>query len=73
MKQMKLRYAGACQLCGASLPAGTEAIYESETKTVRCLECATETTETTSADLETPCDESLSTETGSRIIRPTRI
>jgi hypothetical protein len=47
MKKMRLRYAGACRLCGASLPAGTEAIYESETKTVRCLECATETPETT--------------------------
>jgi Fe-S cluster biogenesis protein NfuA len=63
MKQMRLRYAGACRLCGASLPAGTEAIYESETKTVRCLECATEATETT-PDLEPPCDESLSTGSG---------
>jgi hypothetical protein len=64
MKQMRLRYAGACRLCGASLPAGTEAIYESETKTIRCLECATEATQTTSPDLEPPCDESLSTESG---------
>jgi hypothetical protein len=29
-------------LCGASLPAGTKAIYESQTKTIRCLDCATE-------------------------------
>ncbi|GAA4044114.1 hypothetical protein GCM10023063_33370 [Arthrobacter methylotrophus] len=29
-------------MCDASLPAGTEAIYESETKTVRCLECVPE-------------------------------
>ncbi|GAA3318109.1 hypothetical protein GCM10017710_34910 [Arthrobacter ramosus] len=64
MKQMRLRYTGSCRLCGASLPAGTEAIYESETKTIRCLGCATETTETTSPDLEPPCDESLSTEPG---------
>jgi hypothetical protein len=64
MKQMRLRYAGACRLCGASLPAGTEAIYESETKTVRCLKCATETTETMSPDLEPPGEESLSTESG---------
>jgi hypothetical protein len=64
MKQMGLRCAGACRLCGASLLAGTEAIYESETKTIRCLECATEATETMSPNLEPPCDESLSTESG---------
>jgi DNA-directed RNA polymerase subunit RPC12/RpoP len=39
MKKMKLRYAGKCLECGASLPARSEAIYESETKTVRCLDC----------------------------------
>nr|WP_249336100.1 nuclease-related domain-containing protein [Sinomonas gamaensis] len=39
MKKMKLRYAGSCRECGASLPAGTEADYESETKAVRCLDC----------------------------------
>jgi hypothetical protein len=61
---MRLRYAGACRLCGAFLPAGTEAIYESETKTVRCLECATEATESMSSDLERPGDESLSNESG---------
>jgi Nuclease-related domain len=64
MKQMRLRYAGACRECGASLPAGTEAVYESETKTVRCLECATEATENMSPDLEPPGDESLATESG---------
>ncbi|WP_284982452.1 nuclease-related domain-containing protein [Arthrobacter sp. efr-133-TYG-118] len=64
MKQMRLRYAGACRLCGASLPAGSEAIYESETKTVRCLECATETTETTSTDLERADDELTANESG---------
>lgn len=52
MKQMRLRYAGACRLCGASLPAGTEAIYESETKTIRCLGCATGAAETMSPDLD---------------------
>lgn len=39
MKQMRLRYAGTCCLCGAELAARVEAIYESETKTVRCVEC----------------------------------
>jgi hypothetical protein len=64
MKQMRLRYAGVCRLCGASLPAGTEAIYESGTKTVRCLQCAIEATETMCPGLEPPCDESLSTGPG---------
>jgi hypothetical protein len=35
---MRLRYAGVCRLCGTSLPAKAEAIYERTTKTVRCLE-----------------------------------
>jgi hypothetical protein len=39
-KQMKLRYAGVCRLCGAELAARTEAIYERSTKTVRCLDCS---------------------------------
>ncbi len=64
MKQMRLRYAGACRLCGVSLPAGTEAIYESETKTVRCLECATEAKDSVPPDLEPPGDGSLSFESG---------
>lgn len=38
-KRMRLRYAGACRLCGTPLPAGTDAIYESESKTVRCVVC----------------------------------
>jgi len=64
MKQMRLRYAGACRLCGDSLPAGTVAIYESETKTVRCLECATEASVEPSPDLQLPSDESLSADSG---------
>lgn len=61
MKQMRLRYAGACRLCDASLPAGTEAIYESETKTVRCLECVREAK---FPDLEPPGEHSSPTESG---------
>ncbi len=34
---MRLRYAGACRVCGVELPARVEAIYERTTKTVRCL------------------------------------
>jgi hypothetical protein len=63
MKKMRLRYAGACRLCSDSVQAGTEAIYESDTKTVRCLECATETPET-APHLERVGYNSLSTESG---------
>ena len=38
-KRMKLRYAGACRICGTELPARAEAIYERTSKTVRCVEC----------------------------------
>jgi hypothetical protein len=58
MKQMTLRYAGRCRLCGTSLPVGTLAIYESETKSVRCVECAIE------PELEPPDDGSLPSESG---------
>ncbi|MFP3460069.1 nuclease-related domain-containing protein [Arthrobacter globiformis] len=65
MKQMNIRYAGACRLCGASLPVGTKAIYESETKTIRCLDCATKAPgEAIDPDLEPPRDALLSTEPG---------
>jgi hypothetical protein len=36
-KQMRLRYAGACRVCGVELPARSEAIYERRAKTVRCV------------------------------------
>lgn len=51
-------------MCGASLPAGTEAIYETESKTVRCLECPTEAAESTSHDLEPPCEALPANESG---------
>lgn len=38
-KTMRLRYAGACRRCGRSLSAGTRAVYERTTKTVRCVVC----------------------------------
>jgi len=34
---MRLRYAGACRVCGNDLPAQAEAIYEQSSKTVRCV------------------------------------
>lgn len=44
-KRMRLRYAGTCRLCGTPLDAGTDAVYEYGTRTVRCIQC-TATTET---------------------------
>lgn len=35
---MRLRYSGSCRVCGADLPARTEAVYEKATRTVRCLD-----------------------------------
>lgn len=60
---MRLRYAGACRLCGTSLPAGTEAIYESETKTVRCLKCPNGT-DSLSSDPEPAGAQPLPSESG---------
>lgn len=40
---MRLRYDGSCRLCGATLPAGREAVYERATKTVRCVACPSAT------------------------------
>jgi hypothetical protein len=34
---MRLRYAGACRICGVELPARSEAVYERSTKSVRCV------------------------------------
>ena len=36
-KRMRLRYAGTCRVCDTVLPAKTDAIYERETRSVRCL------------------------------------
>ncbi|GAA1928754.1 nuclease-related domain-containing protein [Nocardioides marmoribigeumensis] len=36
-KRMRLRYAGTCSECTATLPAGTQAIYDRVTRSVRCL------------------------------------
>jgi hypothetical protein len=41
-KQMRLRYAGSCSVCGGDLPAGVKAVYDRTSKTVRCLICVTD-------------------------------
>jgi hypothetical protein len=38
-RQLRLRYAGTCIRCGKSLPKGEEALYDSSTRTVRCIVC----------------------------------
>ena len=35
-KRMRLRYAGTCRVCEVDLPAGTPAVYDRTTRTVRC-------------------------------------
>ena len=60
---MRLRYAGTCGVCGTQLPARTEAIYDSETKSVLCLECAPEEPFPRPA-LEPSADEPSSTQSG---------
>jgi hypothetical protein len=42
---MRLRYAGTCWVCGAGIAANTQAVYERQTKTVRCIH----------HDMTTPC------------------
>lgn len=43
-KEMRLRYAGVCRLCGRDLPARAEAVYARSTRTVGCVECPTDMT-----------------------------
>ncbi|WP_234864842.1 nuclease-related domain-containing protein [Sinomonas albida] len=64
MKKMRLRYAGTCRVCAKSLPARAEAIYDSETRTVICLECANEVGEPPAADLESLSDVTSLAESG---------
>lgn len=64
MRQMRLRYAGACRQCGARIAAGTEAIYEGETKSIRCLVCATDRRVALTPVLEPTRDESTPIEPG---------
>lgn len=39
---MRLRYAGTCRLCTRQISAGEEAVYERDSKTVHCIDCAAE-------------------------------
>lgn len=39
-KRMRLRYAGTCRICSRDLPKGADAVYETGSRTVRCVTCA---------------------------------
>jgi hypothetical protein len=41
LKRLPLRYPGRCVACGLALATGAEALYDRETRTVRCVECPT--------------------------------
>ncbi len=47
---MRLRYAGVCRLCARELQAGADAVYEPDTKSVRCVDCAIEPTYPTASE-----------------------
>jgi nuclease-like protein len=38
-RHLRLRYTGECSQCGKSLPKGIEALYNSTSRTVRCIVC----------------------------------
>jgi hypothetical protein len=42
-RELRLRYDGRCRDCGASLPAGTRAWWDSGARTTRCVTCPTVT------------------------------
>jgi hypothetical protein len=41
-KEMNLRYAGTCALCGAQIPPGARAIYRTATRSIRHIDCEAE-------------------------------
>lgn len=55
---MRLRYAGTCRVCGVGIPERTQAVYERQTKTVRCLSHA----------MATPTESSPATDPGPAIV-----
>ncbi|MGN6132438.1 MAG: hypothetical protein ACTHOK_19050, partial [Nocardioidaceae bacterium] len=56
-KTMRLRYAGVCRCCGETVPAGTVAVYERSTKTVRCVGCPVGTESSPGAEAEAEAGE----------------
>jgi hypothetical protein len=53
-QEMRLRYAGTCAVCGVELGAGTWAVYEQSSKTVRCIRCPGQAAPDTGEDVGVP-------------------
>ena len=71
---MRLRYAGNCRLCGATLAAGQIAIYERSRKTVRCDEpCLKPPPESKTADADVPGRGEADTDTLNDAVQQTAI
>ena len=47
IKLMRLRYAGVCEICQVTLPAGAAAMYDRSRKKVRCQSCSGQPHEST--------------------------
>jgi len=60
-KAMCLRYAGQCRVCARELPAGSLAIYDRESRSLTCVDCAPEPS-TASPEIVTPIAAERSTE-----------
>ncbi len=58
-KTMRLRYAGRCRLCAAALAAGTTAVYDRATRTVRCVACRQDDAQDDAQDDSCPVGESV--------------
>ncbi|WP_282946511.1 nuclease-related domain-containing protein [Cellulomonas endometrii] len=61
---MRLRYAGTCDSCAVSVPAGTQAGYVRTTRTVRCLACLGGTLQSGSGDATDAASEPSPTNAG---------
>lgn len=53
-RTLKLRYSGACRVCGAALERGSRALYEPASRTVVCMSCIGTNAPTTPATATVP-------------------
>jgi hypothetical protein len=60
MKQMALRHAGACRVCGVELAAKAVAVYDFTAKNVVCLGCVAGESAGSHSAAATPAGESAS-------------
>ncbi len=52
LRRLRLRYEGRCVLCGVVLPIRTDALYDDQLRTVRCLACPADQEEGTGAPID---------------------